>query len=72
MRCTICGNEAEEELLHLPMYIDGSGGIDICYACKMDITRFICSVRSACARSRVAAKMGIWKGNISKEKGVSV
>lgn len=53
-RCTICGNEPPEELEHLPIYVDGSEGVDICYACKMAVTEFLRTMKQACARSRVA------------------
>ena len=54
MRCNICQNEPPEELIHLPIYVDGSEGVDICFACKMAVTEFLRSVKQSCARSRIA------------------
>jgi len=54
MRCTICGDEYSEELVHLPIYVTGSEGVDICYACKMAVTEFLRTIKLACARVRIA------------------
>jgi hypothetical protein len=56
MRCGICGNEPPEELVHFPISISGSDGVDICYACKMSVTEFLTFLKQVCARSRIAAK----------------
>jgi len=52
-RCTICQCEPCEELRHLPLYISGSEGIDICYACSIALTEILRGMKSACSRSRI-------------------
>jgi hypothetical protein len=54
MRCGICQNEPPEELRHLPLYVNGSEGIDVCWGCAMFLTETIRQLRSTCSRSRLA------------------
>jgi len=58
MRCSICGRDLGDDPIppidHLPIYVDGSEGIDICFPCRMAVTEFLRSLKQACARSRMA------------------
>ncbi len=57
MKCRICGNEPPEELVHLPIYVSGSEGVDLCYACRMMVTDFVRAHINACARARMAVRL---------------
>lgn len=51
--CRICRTK-EEEVKHLPLYISGSEGLEICHGCEMvliDIIIGMVSVVSHCKRS---------------------
>ena len=39
MRCMIC--QQKEETKHLPLYVCGSEGLDICHSCEMALVSYI-------------------------------
>jgi|GEM_PF-7004284 len=77
MRCSICQCEQpvatllqEEKLRHLPLYVDGSEGIDICYACAIALTEILRGMKSACARSRIKERHKLEKEFGAKREGL--
>jgi len=50
--CSICGANAETR--HIPIYTNGSEGINPCHSCEMAITNFIRGMQSAANRSKLA------------------
>lgn len=50
--CRICGRNGETR--HLPIYVTGSEGVDVCQACEIDIVNFIRSMMSTSARTKLA------------------
>ena len=49
MKCSICLTEADETK-HLPIYITGSEGIEICHDCEMALVEHIRSMRAIVIR----------------------
>jgi hypothetical protein len=63
--CSICGCEEREtgtELLHLPLYVNGSEGVGVCFSCRMTVTEFLRGMKSACGRTRLSS-FRKFKGN---------
>jgi len=63
MKCSICERE-NPELEHLPIYLKGSEGIEICPFCKMSLTEYLKGISSACSRT----KMQVIKERKGEEK----
>lgn len=50
MGCMIC--QSKEETKHLPIYVIGSEGLDICYSCEMVLVSYIRESMILASRSR--------------------
>lgn len=47
--CTLCECESEE-IKHLPLYVIGSEGIDVCFNCQIILTKTAQSIMEIAAR----------------------
>ena len=50
--CSICFSEVGETC-HLPIYITGSEGIELCTNCKMDLTEHLQQLRNVALRTKL-------------------
>ena len=65
--CTLCRIETEDsELTQLDLYVVGSEGINVCEDCRMALTSFARSIKSATAK---AYKQGFKTARKSKIRG---
>jgi hypothetical protein len=64
--CSICERE-EKELKHLPIYVTGSEGVDVCHACDMSLTEHVRGLVSMASRAKMEACKQ-WKGHTDNEK----
>ena len=55
MSCSICKNP-DIKLKHLPLYVTGSEGLDVCYYCEMIIVEFIRKMINLAAYSYLLGK----------------
>ena len=55
--CYICWEEESNDnpMVSLPIYVNGSEGVEICFPCEMAIVATIRNMASASARSRKVA-----------------
>ena len=54
MKCSICGYGNEfTKLEHLPIYLRGSEGVEICPECKLSLTEHLRGIVFACSRARI-------------------
>jgi hypothetical protein len=63
MHCGICGS-IEDNLLHLPLYVNGSEGIDVCERCRVKITVIIQQVVSVANKARCDERRGNGKQSV--------
>lgn len=49
--CSIC--QSANETRHLPIYISGSEGIEICHDCEMGIVEYLRNIIRTCYKSRM-------------------
>jgi hypothetical protein len=73
--CSICYDEEGEagtELIHLPLYVNGSEGIEVCLACRTAITEFLRGMRSACGRVKRCGELRRTERmkNLRKKEGI--
>ena len=58
--CSICFSEVGETR-HLPIYITGSEGVELCTNCKIDLTEHLRQLRNVALRSKLQAFKSIKK-----------
>lgn len=51
-RCMIC-QMSKMEIKHLPLYVRGSEGLDICHFCEMILVEFVREIMNIANRSRL-------------------
>ena len=52
VRCRICGSLGETR--HLPIYVSGSEGLEICHQCEMSLVEYLRQMIHASVRARNA------------------
>jgi hypothetical protein len=62
MNCTLCGNK-EDETVHLPLYVIGSEGIEVCLYCKIILTKAAQGIMTTSIRVKVQTYKQIKSNN---------
>jgi hypothetical protein len=51
--CTLCGDDVPAgDVLHLPLYVIGSEGIEACLTCRMALTEVARAIRHTAGKAR--------------------
>lgn len=53
--CDICGSTSEVH--HLPIYANGSEGVEVCISCRIVLTEVVRGMTRACVRARVKDRL---------------